>query len=154
PTGSNTMSSVRNSASLGSDVDEMVFKRCQEPADRNAIALDATQLKLLAADMPGDEAFFIDTRIAPKAGGRCKIDETQDVCFGLIGPAEFRLSRWNSFALADKVAGGAKSKLPLDPIADWRITSARAEGGQYVFQIKDYEKPAAAIHTIHLEPKP
>ena len=108
-TGSNTMASVRNSASLGADVDDMVYKRCQDPADRNAIALDPTQLKLLAADMPGDEAFFIDTRIAPKTGDRCKVDETQYMFFALIGPAEFRLSRWNSFALADKLASGGKS---------------------------------------------
>jgi hypothetical protein len=152
-TGSNTMAKVRSSASLGADVDDMVFKRCQEPADRNAIALDATQLKLIAADMPGDEAFFMDTRIAPKTGDRCKINETQYLFFALIGPAEFRLSRWNSFALAEKAEGGKKPKLPLDPVADWTITGARVDGGRYVFQVKDYEKPGAAVKTIHLEPK-
>jgi hypothetical protein len=151
--GENAMASVRNSASLGADVDDMVYKRCQEPADRNAISFDATQLKLLAADMPGDEAFFIDTRIAPKTGDRCKIEETQYVFFALIGPAEFRLSRWNSFALADKLASGGKTKLPLDPISDWKITGARVDGGKYVFQIKDYEKPTAPVKTIHLEVK-
>jgi hypothetical protein len=151
--GENAMASVRSSASLGADVDDMVYKRCQEPADRNAISFDATQLKLLAADMPGDEAFFIDTRLAPKTGDRCKIDETQYVFFALIGPAEFRLSRWNSFALADKLASGGKTKLPLDPISDWKITGARVDGGKYVFQIKDYEKPNAPVKTIHLEVK-
>ena len=153
PTSKNVLTSVRNSASLGADVDDIVYKRCQEPADRNAIAFDATQLKLLAADMPGDEAFFIDTRIAPKSGNRCAGEETQYLFFALIGPAEFRLSRWNSFALADKIASGAKSKLPLDPVADWRITGARVDGGKYVFQIKDYEKPSAPVKTIHLEVK-
>lgn len=151
--GNNTMASVRNSASLGADVDDMVYKRCQEPADRNAIAFDATQLKLLAADMPGDEAFFIDTRLAPKTGDRCKVDETQYVFFALIGPAEFRLSRWNSFSLAEKIEGGKKVSLPLDAIGDWTITGARVDGGKYVFQIKDYEKPNAAVKTIHLEVK-
>ena len=68
------------------------------------------------------------------------------------GPAEFRLSRWNSFALAEK-AEGKKPKLSLDPVADWSITGARVDGGRYVFQIKDYEKPGAAVTTIHLEPK-
>ena len=154
PTGKDTMSSVRSSASLGSDVDDMVYRRCQPPADRAPIAFDTTQLKLLAADMPGDEAFFIDTRIAPKSGDRCGAAETQYLFFALIGPSEFRLSRWNSFALADKAAGGTKSRLPLDPIGDWRITGASVDGGKYVFQIKDYDKPSAAVKTIHLEVKP
>ncbi|MBI1210282.1 MAG: hypothetical protein GC190_02370 [Alphaproteobacteria bacterium] len=152
-TGATTMNSVRSSASLGADIDDMVYKRCQVPADRNAIALDEAQLKLLAADMPGDEAFFIDTRIAPKTGDRCKVDETQYLFFALIGPSEFRLSRWNSFSLAEKIEGGKKPKLPLDSVADWTITGARVDGGKYVFQIKDYEKPKAAVKTIHLEAK-
>jgi hypothetical protein len=149
-TGKDTMAMVRSSASVGSDVDAMVFKRCQKPADRTAITLDEAQLKLVAADMPGDEAFFIDTRLAPKSGDRCKSNETQYLFFALIGPAEFRLSRWNSFALADKLAGG-KSALPLDPVSDWRITSARISGAKYVFQIKDYDNPSAPVKTIHLE---
>jgi hypothetical protein len=152
-TSDTTMASVRSSASLGADVDDMVYKRCQEPADRNAIAFDATQLKLIAADMPGDEAFFIDTRLAPKSGDRCKVDETQYVFFALVGPAEFRLSRWNSFALADKIASSGKSKLPLDSVSDWKITGARVDGGQYVFQIRDYEKADAPVKTIHLAVK-
>lgn len=151
--GENAMASVRNSASLGADVDDMVYKRCQEPADRSVVTLDATQLKVIAADMPGDEAFFMDTRLVPKSGDRCKINETQYLFFALVGPAEFRLSRWNSFALAEKAEGDKKPKLPLDPISDWTITSARVDGGRYVFQIKDYEKPGAAVSTIHLEPK-
>ncbi len=151
--GENAIASVRNSASLGADVDDVVYKRCQQPADRNAIALDATQLKLIAADMPGDEAFFMDTRIAPKSGDRCKIDETQYLFFALIGPSEFRLSRWNSFALAEKAEDGKKPKLPLDPIADWTIVSARVDGGKYVFQIKEYEKADGPVKVIHLEPK-
>lgn len=150
--GENAMASVRNSASLGADVDDVIYKRCQEPADRSAIALDATQLKLISADMPGDEAFFMDTRIAGKSGDRCKVNETQYLFFALVGPAEFRLSRWNSFALAEK-ADGKAPKLPIDPIADWTITSARVDGGKYVFQIKDYEKPDAPVKVIHLEPK-
>src|SRR5215510_8130902 len=49
---------VRSSASLGTPVDTMVFKRCQPAADRAPIALDDEALKFLAADLPGDEAFF------------------------------------------------------------------------------------------------
>jgi len=152
-TSKDVLTSVRNSASLGADVDDLVYKRCQPPGDRAAIAFDAAQLKLLAADMPGDEAFFIDTRIAQKSGNRCAVEETQYLFFALVGPAEFRLSRWNSFALADKVASGGKSKLPLDPIADWAITGARVDGGKYVFQIRDYDKPSAPVKTVHLEVK-
>lgn len=149
------MSRVRSSASLGGDVDTMVFKRCNRPADRSAIALDADGLKFLASDLPGDEAFFIDERLAPKTGNRCAVQETQYLFFALIGPAEFRLSRWNSFALADKMASKqAVRKLPLDPIADWRIETVFVEAGKYVVRMRDYDNEKALPETVHLEPRP
>jgi hypothetical protein len=144
---------VRSSASLGGDVDLMVFKRCQKPADRSLMSIDEAGMKFLASDLPGDEAFFIDERLLPPGGNRCAVQETQYLFFALVGPAEFRLSRWNSFALADKLAAGKTVKLPLDPIADWRIEAVHAEAGKYVLRMRDYEKPAEAPTTIHVEPK-
>ena len=154
PDSDNIMSRVRSSASLGGDVDMMVFKRCQKPADRSVIALDDEALKLLSADLPGDEAFFIDERLVPKTGDRCKVKETQYLFFALVGPAEFRLSRWNSFALADKLAAKAPLKLPpLDPIADWKIESVHAATGKYVLRLRDYDNAKALPETIHVEVK-
>lgn len=147
------MSRVRSSASLGGDVDTMVFKRCSEAADRSVISIDADAMKFLASDLPGDEAFFIDERLAPKSGNRCAVDETQYLFFALVGPSEFRLSRWNSFALADRMAAKKAVKLPLDPIADWRIESVHAEAGKYVVRMRDYENDKALPETVHLEPK-
>jgi hypothetical protein len=72
----------------------------------------------------------------------------------LIGPAEFQLNRWNSFALAEKLAAKAPVKLPpLDPIANWRIETARADGKKFVFRIRDYENTKAVPETIHVEVK-
>lgn len=155
PDGPNVMYRVRTSASLGGGVDAMVFKRCQKAADRSAIALDDDALKLLAADLPGDEAFFIDDRLAAKDGDRCAVNETQYLFFVLIGPAEFRISRWNSFDLSDKLASKQETKLPpLDPVANWRIESARAEGSKFVFRMREYENPDAIPETINVQLKP
>jgi hypothetical protein len=144
---------VRSSASLGGDVDTMVFKRCKKAADRSAIALDDAALKFFAADLPGDEAFFIDERHAAKSGDRCAVKEVQYLFFVLIGPAEFRVSRWNSFAIADKLAEKKPVKMPLDAVADWQVEKARAEGGKIVLRMREYDNEKAVPETIHIETK-
>jgi hypothetical protein len=155
PDNPKVMYRVRTSASLGTPVDTMVFKRCQSAADRSAIALDDEALKFLAADLPGDEAFFMDDRLAAKTGDRCAVDQTQYLFFVLIGPAEFRVSRWNSFALADKLASKQPVKLPkLDPVANWKIETASAEGAKYVLRMRDYDNAEAVPETIHVQVKP
>ena len=152
--GDRVMYRVRSSASLGGDVDTMVFKRCKKAADRSTIALDDNALKLLAADLPGDEAYFIDERLVAKTGDRCAVEETQYVFFALIGPSEFRVSRWNSFALADKLAAKKPVKLPpLDPVGDWQIETVRTEGGKFVVRMKEFDNAKAVPQTIHIEPK-
>lgn len=149
PENDTVMSRVRSSASVGADVDSMVFKRCQKPADRSAIEISPESLSFLAADLPGDEAFFMDDRLAAKTGDRCAVKETQYLFFVLIGPSEFRVSRWNSFALSDKLASKEKVKLPeLDPVANWRIESVRADKAKYVFRMRDYEDEKAVPETI------
>ena len=154
PENDNVMSKVRSSASLGGDVDSMVFKRCQKAADRSVIALSPESLEFLAADLPGDEAFFMDDRLAAKTGDRCAVKETQYLFFVLIGPSEFRVSRWNSFPLADKIAEKKPVKLPeLDPVANWRVESVRAKGTKYVFRMRDYENEKAVPETIHVAVK-
>jgi hypothetical protein len=153
PDSKNVMYRVRSSASLGGDVDTMVFKRCKPAADRSAIALDDAALKFLAADLPGDEAFFIDDRHAAKTGDRCAVQETQYLFFVLIGPSEFRVSRWNSFAIADKLAVKKPVKLPLDPIADWKIETARADGKKFAVRMRDFDNEKATPETIHIETK-
>ena len=155
PESDKVMSRVRSSASLSGDVDSMVFKRCQKPADRAAIDLDHDALAFLAADLPGDEAFFMDDRLAAKTGKRCAVADTQYLFFVLIGPSEFRVSRWNSFSLADKLASKQTVKLPeLDPVANWKIESARVEGTKYVVRMRDYDDAKALPETIHIEVKP
>ena len=46
-----------------------------------------------------------------------------------------------------------RSKLPLDPIADWRIESVHAEAGKYVVRMREYDSEKALPETIHLEQK-
>lgn len=153
PENDNIMYRVRSSASIGGDVDTVVFKRCSKAADRSAIALDDGSLQFLAADLPGDEAFFIDERLAAKAGDRCNVKETQYLFFVLLGPSEFRISRWNSFAVADKLAAKKPVKLPLDTVMNWRVDSVRTEGGKYVFAMRDFDDDKAKPETIHVESK-
>jgi len=153
PDTKDVMYRVRSSASLGGDVDTMVFKRCKPAADRSAIALDDASLKFFAADLPGDEAFFIDERHAAKTGDRCAVQETQYLFFVLIGPSEFRVSRWNSFAIADKLAAKKTVKLPLDSVSDWKIENARSEGKKVVVRMREYDDEKAAPETIHIESK-
>lgn len=153
PDTKDVMYRVRSSASLGGDVDTMVFKRCKPAADRSAIALDTDALKYFAADLPGDEAFFIDERHAAKTGNRCNVQETQYLFFVLIGPSEFRVSRWNSFAIADKLAVKKPVKLPLDRVADWSIQEASGDSNKLVVRMRDYEDEKAKPVTITVESK-
>lgn len=153
PDGERIMFRVRSSASIGGDVDVMVFRRCEQPADRSAIDIDADAMKFLASDLPGDEAFFIDERIAPKSGDRCAVQETQYLFFALVGPSQFRLSRWNSFAVADRLASKKPVKIPLDPVSDWLIESVHFEGGKYVVRLKDFDNSKALPEIIHVEPR-
>jgi len=153
PEGDKIMYRVRSSASLSGDADSVVFKRCKKATDRSAIALDDDSLKFLAADLPGDEAFFMDERLAAKDGDRCAVKATQFLFFVLIGPSEFRLSRWNSFALIDKLDADPKAKAAVDPTANWRIERARKEDKKFVFTMRDYDKKDALPETIHVEPR-
>jgi hypothetical protein len=153
PDAKDVMYRVRSSASLGGDVDTMVFKRCKPAADRSAITLDADALKFFAADLPGDEAFFIDERHAAKTGDRCNVQETQYLFFVLIGPSEFRVSRWNSFAIADKLAAKKPVKLPLDRIGDWLIQEASGNSNKLVVRMRDYENEKAKPVTLNIESK-
>ena len=154
PDSDRIMSRVRSSASLGGDLDFMVFKRCAAPVDRSSFDIDIDALKFLSSDLPGDEAFFIDERIAPKKGNRCSVKETQYLFFALVGPTQFRLSRWNSFAVADKLASRKPVKLPLDPIADWHVESIHVEGDKFVVRLRDFEDDDALPETIHVERRP
>lgn len=153
PDGERIMFRVRSSASIGGDIDTMVFRRCETPADRSTLDIGADVMKFLASDLPGDEAFFIDERIAPKTGDRCAIQDTQYLFFALVGPSQFRLSRWNSFSVADKLASKKPVKLPLDPIADWSIESVHVEGGKYIVRLRDFENDKALPEIIHVEPR-
>jgi hypothetical protein len=154
PENDKVMAKVRTSASLAGDVDTMYFKRCKKAADRSAIDLDDDSLNFLAADLPGEEAFFMDERLAAKTGDRCAVNDTQYLFFVLLGPSEFRLSRWNSFALADKLASKKAVKMPpLDEVANWAIESARKDGNKYVLRMRDYDNKDAVPETIHVEVK-
>ena len=95
----------------------------------------------------------IDERHAAKTSDRCAVQETQYLFFVLIGPSEFRVSRWNSFAIADKIAAKKPLKLPLDSVSDWKIETARAEGKKLVVRMRDFDNENAVPETIHIETK-
>lgn len=152
--GPDRMALVRNSASLGMPVDVMVFKRCRGAADRSAISLSKDTLKAYASEMPADTPYFVDARIAAKTPNACTAALVQYVFFGLLGPSEFRVSRWNSFDLADALEAKKKLSIPLDEIGNWSVLSAKEADGVVVLSVRDYEKTDAQPMTLTLKPRP
>lgn len=151
--GPDRMALVRNSASLGMPVDVMVFKRCRAAADRSNISLSAELLKVLAAEMPSDTPYFVDTRIAAKIPNACTAPQVQYLFFGLLGPSEFRVSRWNSFDLADALEAKKKPAFPIDSIGDWIVQGAVEKDGAAVLTVRELENDKAQPITLTLQPK-
>lgn len=151
--GPDRLALVRNSAALGMPVDVMVFKRCRAAADRANIALTKDALKNFAAEMPADMPYFVDTRIASKTPNACSAPQVQYLFFGLLGPSDFRVSRWNSFDLADALEAKKKPAFPLDAIGDWTVQSAAEKDGATVLTVRELEKPEAQPFTLTLQPK-
>lgn len=151
--GPDRLALVRNSASLGMPVDVMVFKRCRAAADRANISLSKDMLKIFAAEMPGDMPYFVDARIAAKVPNACTAPQVQYLFFGLVGPSEFRASRWNSFDLADALEAKKKVSIPLDAIGDWLIQSATEKDGAAVMTLRELEKPDAQPFTLTVQSK-
>jgi hypothetical protein len=151
--GPDRMALVRNSASLGMPVDVMVFKRCRDAADRTNIALGKDVLKAFAAEMPADMPYFVDSRIAAKIPNACTAPQVQYMFFGLLGPAEFRVSRWNSFDLSDALEAKKKPSFPIDAIGNWLVQSANEKDGAVVLTVRDYDDGNAQPFTLTLQPK-
>jgi hypothetical protein len=151
--GPDRMALVRDSASLGMPVDVMVFKRCRAAADRSNIALSSEALKKLAAEMPADMPYFIDTRIAAKIPNACTAPQVQYLFFGLLGPTDFRVSRWNSFDLADALEAKKKPAFPLDAIGDWVVQGAAEKDGATVLTVRELENEKAQPLTLTLQAK-
>jgi hypothetical protein len=151
--GPDRMALVRDSASLGMPVDIMVFKRCRAAGDRANIAVSAETLARLSADMPKDMPYFVDTRIAARLPNACTAPQVQYVFFGLLGPAQFRVSRWNSFDLADALEAKKKLSIPLDPIGDWIVQSATEADGAVKLTVVEADKADAQPTTLTLQPR-
>jgi hypothetical protein len=151
--GPDRLALVRNSASLGMPVDVMVFKRCAAAADRSAMTISTDALKRFAAEMPVDLPYFVDTRIAAKVPNACSAAQVQYVFFGLLGPSAFRVSRWNSFDLADALEAKKKPSFPVDSIGDWTIQAATEKDGDLVLTVRELEKPDAPSLSLTLQPR-
>ncbi len=96
----------------------MNFKRCREPAGRSAIKLSKAQIAEISSALPPKNYVFVDMRA--KAG--CKALDYQYVFFDLVGPLGFSAGRWNSYDLAERLAGGKKPSLAIDEIANFPST--------------------------------
>lgn len=151
--GPDRMALVRNSASLGMPVDVMVFKRCRAAADRANIDVSLDVLKVLAAEMPSDTPYFVDTRIAAKVPNACTAPQIQYLFFGLLGPSEFRVSRWNSFDLADALEAKKKPGFPIDAVGDWVVQGAMEKDGGAILTMRELENENAQPLTVTLQIK-
>ncbi len=104
------------------DIKGAIFTRCREPADRSAIKLSKAQIAEISSALPPQNYIFVDARA--KAG--CKALDYQYVFFDLVGPLGFSAGRWNSYHLAERLAGGKKPSLAIDEIANFTIDKAEA----------------------------
>jgi hypothetical protein len=115
----------------------LVFKRCRAPADRSAIRLTKPQIAAVSSAMESSNFVFVDARA--KAG--CKALDYQYVFFDLVGPLEFTVGRWNSAHLAERLADGKKSSLPIDEVSNWTVDKAEALANGYRFTITERIPP-------------
>ena len=122
--------------SLYSELKTRTFHRCQPPADRSAIHLNAKQTAAISASMPNGP-YLIDLR----ARKGCQAIEYQYLTFDLVGPTGFELHRWNSSAVGEKLANGGKLNFAIDEISNFRIEQADAIPGGYRFKITELIPP-------------
>lgn len=115
-------------AEFAGDLTGKQFRKCYEPADRAQIDGSATALAFFGGAADAPDVRFVDTRFAKKGKDLCLEPEAQYLRLDMVGPLEFTLARWNSAAIAEKLAVDEKVKLPLDDVANFTLESLTPTG--------------------------
>ncbi len=115
-------------ADFAGDLAGMQFRKCYEPADRAKIDGSAKALAFFGGAPDAPPVRFVDTRFAKKGKDLCLEPEAQYLELDMVGPLGFSLGRWNSAAIAEKLAVDEKVKLPLDDLGNYTLESLTETG--------------------------
>ena len=115
-------------AEFAGDLTGKQFRKCYDPADRARIDGSAKALAFFGGGAEAPPVRFVDTRFAKKGQDLCLEPESQYLRLDMVGPLGFELNRWNSAAIAEKLAVDEKVKIPLDDLADFTLESLTQTG--------------------------
>lgn len=113
---------------FGQDLSGKIFRKCCEPADRAQIDGSAKALAFFGGGAEAPPVRFVDERFAKKGQDLCLEPESQYLRVDMVGPLGFELTRWNSAAIAEKLAVDETVKMPLDDVSNFTLESLRETG--------------------------
>ena len=108
-------------AEFAGDLTGKQFRKCYEPADRANIDGSAKALAYFGGGAEMPPVRFVDTRFAKKGQDLCLEPESQYLRLDMVGPLGFELTRWNSAAIAEKLAVEETVKVPLDDVSNFTL---------------------------------
>lgn len=115
-------------ADFASELTGKQFRKCYEPADRSLIDGSAKALVFFGGAGDAPPVRFVDTRFAKEGEDLCTQAETQYLQLDIVGPLAFTLGRWNSAAIAEKLAAGETVEHPLDDLGNYTLESLTPTG--------------------------
>ncbi len=115
-------------AEFAQDLTAKHFRKCYEPADRSQIDGSAKALDFFGGGAEAPPVRFVDTRFGKKGQDLCLEPESQYLRLDMVGPLGFELTRWNSAAIAEKLAVDETVKTPLDDVSNFTLESLRETG--------------------------
>ncbi len=115
-------------AEFAQDLTGKQFRKCYEPADRAHIDGSAKALAFFGGGAEAPPVRFVDTRFARKGKDLCLEPESQYLRLDMVGPLGFELTRWNSAAIAEKLAVDETVKTPLDDVSNFTLESLTPTG--------------------------
>lgn len=115
-------------AEFAGDLTGKRFRKCYEPADRARIDGSAKALEFFGGGAEAPPVRFVDTRFAKKGQDLCLEPESQYLRLDMVGPLGFELTRWNSAAIAEKLAVDETVKVPLDDVSNFTLEALSQTG--------------------------
>ncbi|MFT3810303.1 MAG: hypothetical protein QM698_10325 [Micropepsaceae bacterium] len=143
-------------AEFASDLTGKQFRKCYEPADRANIDGSAKALEFFGGGAEAAPVRFVDTRFAKTGKDLCLEPESQYLRLDMVGPLGFELNRWNSAAIAEKLAVDEKAEFPLDDLADYTLDALIPTGLGWEATITELIPPNGSrgdTSTIRLQVK-
>jgi hypothetical protein len=115
-------------ADFAGDLTGMQFRKCYDSADRAKIDGSAKALDFFGGAPDAPPVRFVDTRFAKKGKDLCLEPEAQYIQLDMVGPLGFTLARWNTAAIAEKLAAEENVKIALDDLGNYTLESLTPTG--------------------------